>query len=98
MFLRIIYRVNICLTVIIVIIHIFMFRFAGSWFSWTRHQLLKMRYCEVKCQVCKSILKFDEIVKRCEMTPDETIFFQTVLSVNKHSQLKIHELQHTYTQ
>lgn len=75
-----------------------MFRFAGSWFSWTRHQLLKMRYCEVKCQVCKSILKFEEIVKRCEMTPDETIFFQTVLSVNKHSQLKIHELQHTYTQ
>lgn len=75
-----------------------MFRFAGSWFSWTRQQLLKMRYCEVKCQVCKSILKFDEIVKRCEMTPDETIFFQTVLSVNKHSQLKTHELQHTYPQ
>lgn len=74
-----------------------MFRFAGSWFSWTIQQLLRMRYCEVKCQVCKSILEFDEIVKRCEMTPDEIIFFQTVLSVNKHSQLRTYEFQQAFT-
>lgn len=57
-----------------------------------------MRYCEVECQVCNSILEFDEIVKRCKMTPDEKIFFQTVLSVNKHSQLRTRQLQYTGTQ
>lgn len=65
----------------------------GSWFCWTRHQLLEMRFCSVKCQECLSTLKFDEIVKRCNMTPDEQIFFQTVLSLNKHSQLRTAQLE-----
>lgn len=57
--------------------------FKGSWFKWTRQQLLDKRNCSLKCEACGSTLDFDKIVKQCKMTPDEHKFFQTVLSVNR---------------
>lgn len=57
--------------------------FAGSWFKWTRQQLLDQRNRSVKCEACGSTLDFDKIVKKCKMTPDEHKFFRTVLFLNR---------------
>lgn len=73
-------------------------RFKGHWFGWTRQQLLEERNCFVKCEKCKLPLDFDEIVKKCKMTPDEQVFFQTVIRQNNFHQLLARQMAISGTQ